>query len=462
MSIVAVAAAATVLTGLLLAMPGVADPLPGGLGPCVPGDCPDEYPYPPHNGDFAGRDDAVNIFVGGDYRVRESAAEAEGRIVVGGDFDQDRASGGRYNIGVVGVGSRVPPSSGADWLVTGGNITVDAGEILDAVGADPGGGGVVRHAGTATGTIEAADNVTDADAFAPYADLAGQLEEASDCYADTSEVPATGTVTYPSSQAGPVATFTGNGTSARQVFYVDQDLVTASGGAVDLQFTGIPAGATVLVNVTTPDWTAKVTGSAPDTWTPLRDNMLWNIPDATDVEIGGTAQWQGSFLIGEPGGTTTVTAPGINGRFFTVGDLVHGGSGGGTGNEFHAYPFDGDLPACEVTPSPSDSTASPTESPSESPSASESPSPSDSPSPSESPSDSPSPSESPSSSGPSASPSTSSPGPTSPDTPTTTGPDRPGGLPITGGRFLTMVGIGVLLFAAGAAVLMMLQRRRQE
>ena len=32
-----------------------------------------------HNGAFAGRDEAVNVFVGGDFLVRQSAAEAEGK-----------------------------------------------------------------------------------------------------------------------------------------------------------------------------------------------------------------------------------------------------------------------------------------------------------------------------------------------------------------------------------------------
>ncbi|MEU9084136.1 hypothetical protein [Streptomyces sp. NPDC048357] len=41
-----------------------------------------------------GRDNGINIFVGGDFRVRGSASEAEGRLVVLGDFDQDKAAGG--------------------------------------------------------------------------------------------------------------------------------------------------------------------------------------------------------------------------------------------------------------------------------------------------------------------------------------------------------------------------------
>lgn len=42
---------------------------------------------------------------------------------------------------------------------------------------------------------------------------------------------------------------------------------------------------------------------------------------------------------------TTVTLPGMNGRFFTTGSLTH--TSAQTGVEFHAYPFDGDLPDCD-------------------------------------------------------------------------------------------------------------------
>lgn len=79
-------------------------------------------PHPPvTNDDTKFTDNAINIFAGGDFRVRGSAAEAEGRVVVLGDFDQDKADGvsAIYNIGEPGVGSRVSPPVGSDWLTTG-------------------------------------------------------------------------------------------------------------------------------------------------------------------------------------------------------------------------------------------------------------------------------------------------------------------------------------------------------
>ncbi|MGW4111378.1 choice-of-anchor A family protein [Actinosynnema sp. NPDC004786] len=317
---------------------GAADPLPGGLGPCLGAQCPDAYP-PLNNGPFAGRDDAVNIFVGGDFLVRQSAAEAEGRVVVGGDFDLAKAAGASsvYNVGIVGVGSRVPPPDGSDFLVTGGSVTVAPGQTLIAEQ------GVVRHAGTVTGTVTGATR-QDPQAFAPYAGLAAQLSAAGACYATAT---ATGTAVNENHQTR----FTGDGTSSLQVFTVDFDLAGPSGGQQGIVFEGIPDGATVLVNLVGDARRIVTYTGEPADGGPvnaLRERLLWNFPDATAVEIAGTAQFQGSVLVGNPASTTTVTVPGTAGRFFTAGSLTHGGTGGGTGNEFHAYPFTGDLPSCAV------------------------------------------------------------------------------------------------------------------
>lgn len=156
----------------LSAAPAAAAPLPGGLGPCVPGDCPDPFP-PINNGDFAGRDDAINIYVGDDFLVRGRAAEAEGRVVVLDDFDQDKdpEAGGSYNLGIVGVGSRVPPPVDSDFLTTGGDVTIADGQTLDTTGGLVDEVGTVRYAGTQTGTVTGA-LVQDPDAAHPTWDCA--------------------------------------------------------------------------------------------------------------------------------------------------------------------------------------------------------------------------------------------------------------------------------------------------
>lgn len=355
-SISAGAAAAVCVAALVVTGGAVAAPLPGGLGPCVGDACPGKYP-PVNNGPYAGRDNGINVYVGGDFQVREAAAEAEGRVVVLGDFNMAKRAGvsAIYNVGIAGVGSRVPPSDGADFLTTGGNVSVAAQQRL--VADD----GVVRHAGTVTGTVDGTLR-KDPDAAKPYVGLREDLRVASQCYAreGTAPRPTTGTAR----NEGHRTLFTGDGKSALQVFTVDFDVTAANGGMQGIEFQGIPAGATILVNMVGAARTINTfTGDPGDTdpINKLRERLLWNFPDATKVKIAGGAQFQGSVLIGDPGSTATITASGMNGRFFTTGNLVHSSEAtGGGGQEFHAYPFNGDLPECGSTPTtpPSSSTSS--------------------------------------------------------------------------------------------------------
>ncbi|MFE7515961.1 choice-of-anchor A family protein [Streptomyces sp. NPDC057540] len=343
----------------LILGPGVpaafAAPLPGGLGPCVPGDCPDPFPGIDNQG-IKGRDAGINIFVGDDFLVRGRAAEAEGRVVVLDDFDQnkDAAAGGLYNLGIVGVGSRVAPPKDADFLTTGGDVTIAANQRLETTGGLVDEIGTVRHAGTVTGNVTGT-LVQDANAVARYAGLRDRLTAASRCYARVDGRPRTPTGT--AVNQGTQTLFTGDGTSALQVFNVDFDMTTATGGQQGVVFAGIPAGATILVNVTGTDRTLSTySGGIDDSTDPLnayRERLLWNFPDATTIDLAGTGQFQGSFLMGEQSSMTTVTLPGINGRFFTTGSVTHtSAASGGGGQEFHAYPFDGDLPDCGDGPAP--------------------------------------------------------------------------------------------------------------
>ncbi|MFF8836555.1 choice-of-anchor A family protein [Streptomyces sp. NPDC015130] len=358
----AIAAATVGATGLVgaLAVNGFADPLPGGLGPCKPGNCPPSG-YPEINsGTVVYRDNNINIFVGGDFLVREAAAEAEGKIVVLGGFDQNKKAGvsSVYNVGIVGAGSRIPPDNDSEFLTVGKDLTVAAGQSLLAEEGTV--KGVVEYGGVLSGTVVPAA-VHDAAAAARYTALRGQLTDASQCYAyvDGASRTATGTAENKSYET----VFTGDGSSALQVFNVDFDLESASGGAQDIRFEGIPAGATVLVNVLGSERTVDTNiNQLPNG---LRERVLWNFPDAATVKFEGGAQFAGSVLVGNQASTTTVTMPGTNGRFFTTGNLTHASEPtGGGGQEMHAYPFDGDLPSCgepTPTPTPTDPTPTPTD-----------------------------------------------------------------------------------------------------
>lgn len=336
---------------------GSAAPLAPPLGACSGPDCPATWP-PPNNGDFTGRDATINVFTGGDYTVNGRAAEAEGKIVTLGNLTVDKNGGGVYNMGVVGVGSRVVPPNGSDFVTGGGNVDVTTGNSILIGGSDSHGPafGNLRHAGSVTGTVSidpTGQSIQDPNAAAPYQDVLTRIEQVSDC---VGRATATGTVDVSSSQA----TFTGDGVGMKQVFNVSQNLASPSGGQIGLVFNNIPAGATVVVNMLGDSPVINTytgTGLAGDQTTDMRSKLMYNFPTATSAQVLGSAQFQGSVMAGNPGSTTTLAQPGINGRVYLAGNLIHTGTGG---YEIHSYPFDGDLPDCTVTPSPSPTSPSPT------------------------------------------------------------------------------------------------------
>ncbi len=323
-----------------------ADPLPGGLGPCLGSSCPPSW-NDPNNGPVVGFDSNINVFVGGDFLVREAAAEAEGKVVTLGEFDMNKRAGVSqvYNVGIAGVGSRVPPPDGSDYLTTGGDVTIADGQRLLAEEGEH--SGRVAYAGELTGTVSPATAPRfDEDAAAPFTELRPQLTEASQCYAYDGDEHREATGTW--EQVGDVMTFTGDGTSAIQIFDVDADLESEAGGNTGFVFNGIPAGATVLVNVYAAARSARhVHGLVPQRGP--RENLLWNFPDATDLSLMGPAQFEGSVLVGQPTSATVLSMSGTNGRFYTAGSLTHTSQGQSGGQEIHAYPFDGDLPSCTPT-----------------------------------------------------------------------------------------------------------------
>ncbi|MFD8705929.1 choice-of-anchor A family protein [Kitasatospora sp. NPDC059648] len=370
---VAVAAAVAAVPMVAVLTVGSAAPLAPPLGACTGPDCPAAWP-PPNNGDFTGRDASINVFTGGDYTVTGRAAEAEGKIVALGNLTVDKNGGGVYNMGVVGVGSRVVPPNGSDFVITGGGVDVRTGNFILIGGSDSHGQafGSLRHAGGVTGTVSidpTGRSIQDPNAAAPYQDVRTRIEEVSDC---VGRAAATGSVDISSRQA----TFTGDGVSAKQVFNVSRNLASPSGGQIGLVFGNIPAGATVVVNMLGDSPiinTYTGTGLAGDRTTELRSKLMYNFPTATTPQILGSAQFQGSVMAGNPGSTMTIAQAGMNGRVLLAGNLIHTGTGG---YEIHGYPFDGGLPDCEVTPGPTPTPTSPSPSPtSPSPTSPTSPSP---------------------------------------------------------------------------------------
>jgi len=141
--------------------------------------------------------------------------------------------------------------------------------------------------------------------------------------------------------------FTGDGVSSLQIFNVGFDLISSGAGDQELRFEGIPAGASVIVNLTGDARQIRTyTGGGGNPIDALRERLLWNFPDATSVYLSGSAQFPGSVLAANEVSTTTVSFPGINGRMYVAGNLVHTSRPGGGGEELHAYPYRGQLPSC--------------------------------------------------------------------------------------------------------------------
>jgi choice-of-anchor A domain-containing protein len=297
-------------------------------------------------------DGRVSVLVGGDLSVSGSAAGAEGIVVAAGDATFARDEPGAYRVGVTGLGSQVTPHADSDMLVVGGSLAATPGTPLEVgPGLD---GDAVVGGGVADGTsVALGDGRLDsavADATAPYQELLAGLGAKSGAYAG---LPVTGTVDV----TGTAVTLTGDGVSDPQVFAVDGATLGSPGESPhgrSLQLLGVPDGASAIVNLTGPvveldvdtllgPGGAPVDASADPYFAHLATHLLWNVPGASTVDLGGAAQLPGSLLVGSAPSTTTIDLAGTNGRVHVAGDLVH------AAGELHSYPFLGD-PALSCGP----------------------------------------------------------------------------------------------------------------
>ncbi len=300
------------------------------------------------NGPVAGYDNNTNVFVGGNFTVSESAAEAEGLIVVMGNASFNKQGQTRYNVGVVGVGSQIVPVPGAEMLLVGGDISSN-GTTVD-VGTGNAAGGDARIKGlnnVPAGKLEMNGGqftYLDAGAVSGHAQAVAGLAAASDEFSGLAD---TGTVITDKLSV----VLQGNGTASPQVFTVDGGTLGSAAANVSLQLKGIPAGARVVVNVTGAPSAGlhfnalldaagvpiniNANPPAESAFGAIAANLVWNFETASNVTVGGQAQVPGMILVPTPGGTTDIYAPGTNGRILVAGDLSHRG----VGSEMHAYPL---------------------------------------------------------------------------------------------------------------------------
>lgn len=351
------AAASIAVWGLIAAVALVMAPWATTPAAAEIGECPDGTIPAPGNTNPIWTDQNVAIYAGGDFLVRQAAAEAEGLVVVGGDASFDKSAGGRFNVGWVGVGSSVVPLPGSTMLAVGADVSVGATTVLD-VGANAFDGGQLLGGDVAIGGQSIPDyelsglnyelnNGTltqgmGAAAIAPWSTWGSEIAAESSAF---DALPATGTVTI-----GALLTFSGDGTSATQVF--DVGAATLAGSPA-IGFENIPDGAAVIINISggpvtwAPNYFAE-DGVRADVLFPdsglfgtLSARTMWNFVDATSVHIAGTSQVLGSILVpnanpdaSQP--TLRVTAS-TNGRLYTNGTILMDG----VGNEHHNYPWVG-------------------------------------------------------------------------------------------------------------------------
>ena len=287
-------------------------------------------------------DGETNTYVGGDFLATTGSSEAEGVFVAEGAVTFD--TNDYFNLGVVGVGSKVAPPAMSRMLTSGASITVPSGTLdvgsglggnIESVGSTGPRGSIV----TSGGSIQE----NSATALAKYPEVANLYRTLSTEY---TAMASTGTVTFDTISV----TFTGDNTTARQVFTIDgSDLGTAT-QTKGLYFDDIAPGAIVVVNVTGARaeigldrlyldnvWVNPI-DTANNDFAEFTQSLMWNIPTATDVILGYRDQLPGSIMVPNPASTTTVLTS-TNGRLYLAGDVVMGGSASITGLELHAYPF---------------------------------------------------------------------------------------------------------------------------
>ncbi len=286
-------------------------------------------------------DGAPSVLVGGNLTVGGAADGAEGIVVARGNATFIRDVPGTYRIGTTASGSQVAPHAGSDMLSVGGDLVGDPGTVLDigqGLGADAVLGGTLvngtlvdLHGGTLDGQI--------AGATSPYDALIDGLAAKSASYAARA---LTGTVEI----TDATLTLTGDGSSDPQTFAIDGAALATGQDAEGraLQLVGVPDGAAVIVNLSGPSVDldldsllapdgATVDPTADPYFAQLASHLLWNVTEATSVDIGGEVQLPGSLLVATPGSVTSLDVAGTNGRTFVAGDLVH------RGGELHSYPF---------------------------------------------------------------------------------------------------------------------------
>ena len=335
------------------------------LGPGIAGTAPgipNPYPYPATNTftSIQGRDNAYNVFIGGNLTCNSGSAEVEGRIFVNGNLSIAKNSGTSFNLGFVGAGSYVVPDNGTDFVLVGGNISATSGvnALFGGYVGSTNVSGNIRYLGTKSGSFSAGDIgqtgqliSSPSYSLSCYTPVLISLKNQSTCLGALST---SSNVT--SSYSYGTYTFTStNAATGLYVINIGTDIEPGYGAT--FSFNNFPDNATIVINMTE-SGTCTI-DAANFTFTmanggnsnKLAQNILWNFPNASTVNLKGGAQFRGSILSNAANNYLDVST---NGRLVAIGNVFQGTNSSGI--EFHNYPFNGNITTCTVTCSPTTAT----------------------------------------------------------------------------------------------------------
>lgn len=286
--------------------------------------------------DLPPRDDSISVFVGGNY-LGKRGAEVEGTMVVLGNLQVNKYGPG--NFVSVGAGTHVHPNSGGDCIIVGGNLKAyrniqvfnqDSSMYCDIVYK---GSGSNTHKWKTNGRVRKDQNFD----LSHYEEMKKVLSKKSQFWKTLPD-------NSHAAKSWSTSTFTCNSSDDISVFNIDRNEHEVLDQCSGITFSNSCEGKTILINVLgsgeinikAAGMTFKgKSGFGPNGFsTCLSESILWNFPDASQVNIGyeGTSEFHGSVLVG---GNLKLQTSGHSGRTMVLGHLTqdYGGS------EFHAYQY---------------------------------------------------------------------------------------------------------------------------
>jgi len=254
---------------------------------------------------------------------------------------------GPGNFVSVGVGSNVIPNNGGECIKVGGQISSDRHiQVYNQYLPKKDMNCDIVYKGSATSIGKWKTNGQKR--YDPTLDLS-EYETMLTVLKKKSQYWKTLTSTGTVDAKDTTTTFSCSNNDEVQVFNIspneEKDKDKLNGGVTSFKFTPECADQTILINV---QGTGTIGVSAVAMYdannmlgygeggfsTCMTSSLLWNIPDATMVDIGNgkTSEFHGSLLVG---GDLTLSTSGQSGRTMVIGDVYHEGGG----SEFHSYEF---------------------------------------------------------------------------------------------------------------------------